>query len=746
MNMEIDQNVTLELLITNVIFTKENDDGSVFHIIKAKTQDNEDLTLKGSHSNKLLIEQEIIADGKFINDPKYGKQFIANFIEYKQPENSLGVFKYLSAGCVKGIGKKIAEKLLKHFGENLFTVVTKEQNRLIEVLSEKKVKTFVKQWQNISLDKASLFFLMEHNLTKQRATKICKEYGDKTISMIKENPYRLIDDFPGIGFKIADSIANKINFDMDSLDRVLAAIMFTLGENESLGNNCISSSTLSEKLIVLNINIGKNLEEALIKGVETEKLRFQEVDDIYYIYSNSQFYCEDNSANLLATKLKKKLPDYDLSTPVTQNLTDEQLSAVFMGLTNPVSVITGGAGVGKTTVIKTILHHLQTNDVSFALCAPTGRAAKRMTESTGFQGYTIHRLISQIEELKYEEQKKLGLDLHDSQLNNYTAFEYIILDESSMLDQRLLNEFLKNCGDSNLIFVGDPHQLPSIGAGNVLDDLITSGVIPVTKLTKIWRQGNGSDIIRIADDVNKGNTLKFNNTSNCILKNHKYVPKKDGEEAYQQCITNIINDLMNTINEQSNLIDPIKDLQILTPMRVSKLGIIEINKLVQELLNPIKFTKNDAGETVPEELKSFNYNFRTGDKVIQNKNNYNKQIFNGDIGYIESINIDDNSLIINFDGNKQIYENDDLSEIELAYAITIHKSQGSEYNTAIILITYHSFIMLQRNLLYTGITRGKNKVILIGQLAALNKAVSMNDATKRTCFFKLRLINYCQAI
>ena len=181
-------------------------------------------------------------------------------------------------------------------------------------------------------------------------------------------------------------------------------------------------------------------------------------------------------------------------------------------------------------------------------------------------------------------------------------------------------------------------------------------------------------------------------------------------------------------------------------MRVSKLGIIEINKLVQELLNPIKFTKNDAGETVPEELKSFNYNFRTGDKVIQNKNNYNKQIFNGDIGYIESINVEDNSLIINFDGNKQVYESEDLSEIELAYAITIHKSQGSEYNTAIILMTYHAFIMLQRNLLYTGITRGKNKVILIGQLAALNKAVSVNDATKRTCFFKLRLINYRQAI
>ena len=485
MNTETNQNATLELLITNVIFTKENDDGSVFHIIKTKTQENEDLMVKCVHFNKLLVEQEIVADGKFINDPKYGKQFIADFVEYKQPENSLGVFKYLSAGCIRGVGEKTAEKLLKHFGEDLFIVATKEQNRLHEVLSEKKVQNFVEQWQNINLDKTSLFFLMEHSLTKHRATKICKQYGDKTISMIKDNPYRLIDDFPGVGFKIADSIANKIHFDMDSLHRVLAAIMFTLGENESLGNNCISTAALSEKLTALNINTEKNLRGALINGLETDKLRVQEVDNMDYIYRKAQFYCEDNSANLLAAKLKNKVPNYNLSTPITQSLTDEQLSAVSMALTNPVSVITGGAGVGKTTAIKTILHHLLANNVSFALCAPTGRAAKRMTESTGFQGYTIHRLISQIEELKYEEQKNLGLDPDDSQLNDYTVFEYIIMDESSMLDQRLLNEFLKNCGDSNLIFVGDPHQLPSIGAGNVLDDLITSGIIPVTRLTKI---------------------------------------------------------------------------------------------------------------------------------------------------------------------------------------------------------------------------------------------------------------------
>lgn len=647
------------------------------------------------------------AQGDWVNDRKYGKQFKITSCTEKMPASAHAIQKYLAGGMVKGIGPKKAESIVARFGDKTFDIIENDPERLVEAdgIGKKMVDKIVKSWKEQKEIRNIMLFLQEHDISPVFSVKIYKEYGDKSIAVIQENPYRLAEDIWGIGFKSADKIAQKLGFTKDCFVRIESGILYALNKATQDGHCFLTKEEVWKRATAL-----LECEEAKIVMTLDDMIhRKKVIKEEEAIYIPSLYYSEQGIAGKLIKLINGRQDVSSLPANLTAWLKEKtgltyeenQVEGIKTAVTNKVSVLTGGPGTGKTTTMLGIIKVLQYMKKEILLAAPTGRAAKRMSEATGMEAKTIHRLLGAKppNEFTYNAENQLGGDV-------------LLLDETSMLDVVLTNQLLRAVPDNmSVVFVGDIDQLPSVGPGNVLRDIIQSGQIPVVQLTKIFRQAAESQIIVNAHRINRGWMP--------VLDNHK------GTDFFFVETENIAGMIVYLATKRLIGYRGIKpdDIQVLSPMKKGDAGTINLNEKIQEIVNPTgDFVKK--GSTV----------FRKGDRVIQLKNNYEKDVFNGDVGKVEDIVIEeDNSktLIIRYDERLIPYEKEDLMELSLAYALTIHKSQGSEYPVIIIPATRSHWIMLQRNLLYTGITRGKKMVVLVGDKSAIRRCVNNKIVEKR---------------
>ncbi|MBI9073565.1 MAG: ATP-dependent RecD-like DNA helicase [Melioribacteraceae bacterium] len=649
--------------------------------------------------------------GEWGTHPKYGEQFKFNAFKILQPTTSKGIISYLSSGLIKGIGPTYAAKIVRKFGNRTFDIFDTEIDRLLEIegIGNKKLELIKESWKSQKGVKDVMVFLQEHGITTALAIKIYKTYGNKTIDIINENPYRLTFDIWGVGFKSADKIGKSFGITDHDPIRIKAGIIYILNEATSNGHTYLPSSDLIQKCLdILDFDLAHN--DPILEELESENQIIVDKDNLYIpnLYF-AERYIEKKLNSLLESPqnfTKEKLSKIRIEQT---KFSEEQVNAIKNSVEEKLLVLTGGPGTGKTTTLKGIIDIYTSLGKKIMLAAPTGRAAKRMSELCGLESKTIHRLLEynpMTQEFNHGEDDPLETDL-------------LIIDETSMIDTVLMYYLLKAvCLKTTLVLVGDSDQLPSVGAGNVLIDILQSGKIPVVKLTKIFRQAEESQIIVAAHEINKGKIPTIINSKSSDLffieeENHLNIPQK-------------IYDLCSERLPKAYDIDPFTDLQILAPMYKGECGVDNLNSLFQNNLN-----------NNPVLLSRGNRTFKFNDKVMQLTNNYDKEVFNGDQGFVRSVNNEAQTMIIEFNERPVKYDFSDLDEITLAYAITVHKSQGSEYPFVIMPITTAHFIMLQRNLLYTGITRASEMLILIGSRRALALAVQ-NDRVKMryTSLFK----------
>ncbi len=666
------------------------------------------------------IGETIRAQGEWTVHKQYGKQFEIKEYETLRPNDLVGMEKYLGSGLIKGIGPVTAKKIIDKFDKDSFDIIDNHPERLKEIngLGKKKCDIIVRGWKDEKESKEVMLFLQSHDIGISHSIKIYNFYGKQTLQQLKTNPYQLIYDIRGIGFKSADKIAKNIGIEPDSKARIKAALIYIMNMAEDEGHMYLSKGQHVERTVeLLGIPPG-DIISCLNELIE-HKFLIKEADQI--------FSCENYLFEIkIAEKLKSlmepgKLKSLDFSLfdnfllKVQDRLkfkfSDEQINAVNAVLRYSVFVLTGGPGTGKTTTVKGIIEILKCYRQSINLAAPTGRAAKRLEETTRTSARTIHRLLEFNPVLgRFARNEKMPLDC-----------DVMIVDESSMIDAQLMSQLLSAvCSGTRLILVGDVDQLPSVGAGNILRDIIDSKKIPVVRLWKIFRQLKNSDIITNAHKINVGERLDLSNTNKT---NFFFIYEKEPE-----MIVDVIISLCKTRLPQKYNVNPIHDIQVITPMYKGHTGAENLNSSLQNVLNP-------NGREVRRGTKLF----RSGDKVMQIKNNYDKNVYNGDIGEIKTIDSENLFLNIRFEDRIVSYEFKDLDEIVLAYAITAHKSQGSEYKIVVMPVTTQHYVMLQRNLLYTAITRAKQIVILVGTHKAVSIAVANNVINERNTMLKVRL-------
>jgi len=688
-------------------------------IAKVSQEKNEEklATIVGSIAS-INIGETYELKGEWVNNPKYGWQF--NFENYQLilPTSLLGLKRYLSSGLIKGVGPATADRIIKHFGGKTLEVLENDLQRLTEIegIAEKRIKVIGKSWEEQKEIKRVMIFLQSYKITTGYAVKIYKTYGNAAIEKLKENPYRLVDDVFGIGFKIADRIAQNLGIEPTSPARIKAGIKYSLNELANQGhcygviNEVIEKGSelleVKESLVEKALEILKNNNEIII---QKDRLWLP----LYYF---AELGVSKKLIELL--KFPQQLINIDVKKKIRYlerrhdfSFAEEQKAAIKKVLLNRVLVLTGGPGTGKTTTTLGLIELFKELKLKIILAAPTGRAAKRISETTGSEAKTIHRLL--------EYSPKNGTFTRNAE--NPIKTDVIILDEVSMIDILLMNSLLKAVlSGTFLILIGDVDQLPSVGPGNLLKDIIDSDTIPVVRLTKIFRQNWRSLIIVNAHRVNEG---KYPVIKGERERDFYFIEEEDPQLAAQKIIN------LCTVRLPSKYkIDPIDDIQVLSPMYKGEVGADNLNYSLREALN-----------SKGKEIKYGNYSFRINDKVMQIKNNYDKEVFNGDIGRINHINVEDHILEVNFYGRKVGYDFSELNELVLAYAITVHKSQGSEYRIVIIPVMTQHYLLLQRNLLYTGITRAKNMVILIGTKKALWIAIKNNKTFHRNTSLKERL-------
>ena len=661
--------------------------------------------------------EELHAEGQWVRHPSHGQQFQARTITCITPTSTEGLRRYLASGMIKGIGPKFAQRIVDRFGERTLEVIDKESGRLREVegIGEGRRKLIKESWTEQRGVREIMIFLQSHGIGTAKASRIYRQYGADAIAVVKRNPYRLCEDVWGIGFKTADGIALSVGIPHDSEVRARAGLIYTLQTEADEGHCFTLECDLllhAQELLGITVEI---LGDALAKEFEKGTL----IKEDSRIYLRDLFRAETRVAAILRRLLDAPQPfapiDATRAIPWSEskmglNLAPLQREALRNAVTSKVSIITGGPGVGKTTIIRALTEIFGARKLDIRLAAPTGRAAKRMSEATGREAQTIHRL------LKFNP----NIGGFEFNLDNPMSGDCFILDETSMIDIRLMDQFLQALPDSvTLVLVGDTDQLPSVGPGNVLRDLIASGAIPCCRLDTIFRQDTSGLIVRNAHHVNRGEPLET-----CAGDSDFYfVETGEPDKIIARTV-----DLMTQRIPSKFKLDPLADVQVLTPMRRNLLGTENLNDVIQAALNP----------SGPSLVRGCTH-FRVNDRVMQLRNNYDKEVFNGDIGFIKQVDEEDRALVVLFDGKPVRYAQSELDELVLAYACSIHKSQGSEYPAVIVLLHTQHYKLLQRNLLYTAITRGKRLVLVVGSSRAVHIAIQANQVRERRTSLRERL-------
>lgn len=666
--------------------------------------------------------QGIEAVGRWEFHKEYGRRFRIESCSFTLPVTSEGIVKYLASGVVKGLGEKKAEAIVKTFGAATLDIIEKSPSRLREVpgIGRKRIEAIRKAWEENAGIRNLQIHLQSYGISPAYFSRIYRKYGDAAAEKIRENPYALATDVPGIGFTTADRIAEKMGIRKNDLKRLNAGVSYVLSQVRGIGHVCLPRDQFltkcSELLEIERSDAERALQSAV--GLMLASIR-RAGDGTEMIYEPGLLRCEEEFPVRLA-RLASVPRHYgqNLSRfPVLKDaiFSEEQLRAVKMTANFPVSIITGGPGVGKTTVVGEIVRRAKLAKLEVALAAPTGRAAKRLSETTGLPAYTLHRL------LKWDAGRHQFVHGRSSPLKA----ELLIVDETSMLDLLLATALFRavNPG-TTVVLVGDADQLPSVGPGNVLNDLIACGKIPVSRLTRIFRQGAGSGIIRAAHDVNCGVLPPLARRVRTEMSDFYWIEKEDPEEA-----ADIVRRLVSERIPRRFGLDPMTDIQVLSPMNRGSCGTIALNASLQELLNPSAKLQFRNGERI----------FRLGDKVMQISNNYDKGVFNGDMGRISAIRYAERNFSVQFDTENVTYEFPEADQLTLSYAVTIHKSQGSEFPAVVIPLLSQHFMMLQRNLLYTGMTRAKRLMILVGSEKAVGMAVRNSIREPRYSLLNERL-------
>ena len=722
---------TVSGYIDHIIFRNEDNGYTVLSLVSEK----EEITCVGNF--QYISQGEMIeASGRFVSHPTYGEQFQVEAFEIKAPEDSLAMERYLGSGAIKGIGPALAARIVRRFGEDTIRIVEEEPERLAEVkgISEKKAREIAEQVTEKADMRQAIMFLQKYGISLNLGAKIYQKYGQGLFGILQENPYRRAEDIEGVGFKIADEIAARIGIHTDSDYRIRSGIFYTLLQSVGEGHVYLRQGDLLARAgNLLGVQI-EHIEKYLMDLAMEKKVVMKEGADGIRVYAAHYYYLELNTAKMLHDlNIRCQVDEEALSRrigAIEENaglaLDEMQRKAVAEAARRGILILTGGPGTGKTTTINAMIHFFQSEGMDILLAAPTGRAAKRMTEATGYEAQTIHRLLEV--NGNPEEEGRGGFNRNEE---NPLETDVLIIDEMSMVDLPLMHALLKAViPGTRLILVGDRNQLPSVGPGSVLKDLIDSQCFPVVMLTRIFRQAGESDIVINAHKINRGEEVTLDNKSRDFF----FLKRQDPNVIISILITLIQKKLPPYVDARPY------DIQVLTPMRKGLLGVERLNQILQQYLNPPEEGKQERayGDRL----------FREGDKVMQIKNNYQLEweirtrygmtvdkglgIFNGDMGIIRQINSYEETLTVEYDEHRMVtYPFQLLEELELAYAITIHKSQGSEYPAVVIPLLQGPRQLYHRNLLYTAVTRARKCVTLVGSDAVFREMIRNTEERDR---------------
>ncbi len=731
---------TVKGYVDHIIYRNKDNGYTVLVLIV----DEEELTCVGVFSD-IAEGENIEAIGEYTDHPTYGKQFKVDSFEEKEPEDEMAIERYLGSGAIHGIGVALAARIVRRFKKDTFRIIEEEPERLAEVkgISQRKAMEIADQVNAKKDLRQAMIFLQQYGINMNLAVKIYNAYGSEIYSILKENPYRMADDIDGVGFRTADEIATRVGIRTDSDFRIRSGIIYALQQASAEGHTYLPMEQLTQRTSSLLEIAPEHIEKHYMNLAMDRKIVMQQKDEVTQIYASTFYYMEANVATMLKQlDVNYDVPDIEIEATIRKiekqtkmDLDEHQVEAVKEAVRNGLLIITGGPGTGKTTTINSIIKYFEMEGLDIFLAAPTGRAAKRMSETTGFEARTIHRML----ELNggADGSGSAGFERNDK---NPLETDVIIIDEMSMVDISLMYSLLKAVvAGTRVILVGDVNQLPSVGPGSVLKDIIDSECFHTVKLTKIFRQASTSDIIVNAHKINKGEAVTLDNKSMDFF----FLKRYDADK--------IINVTLQLVKQKMpKYVDASEyDIQVLTPMRKGLLGVERLNTILQMYINPPDKKKRE------KEFRGIV--FREGDKVMQIKNNYQLEwevrtkyglcidkgtgIFNGDTGIIEEINDFAETMTVSFDEGKMVeYPFKLLEELELAYAVTIHKSQGSEYPAVVIPLLSGPKMLMNRNLLYTAVTRAKKCVTIVGDDETFNLMIQNNMQQKRYSGLKDRIL------